>query len=69
LYKGGHFTPGSTTMNWIIKIIGALIPELIIKLLKRTPPTMEVGESGGKLEKSVKDQIDDDIPNGPGGKK
>lgn len=54
-------------MKWLADILAKIIPEIIAKLFKRDPATMEYGEAGGEFEEKVKDQIDDQIPDGPGG--
>jgi len=56
-------------MKWLIDLLAKLIPELITKLFKKSPPTVEFGEGDGEFEESVREQIDDQIPDGPGGKK
>ena len=53
-------------MKWLSVILKEFFSALF-GYIKREPRTMEVGESGGEFEKKVKEQIDDQIPNGPAG--
>lgn len=58
-------------MTWIdwIKTIASAFFEALFKFIKKEPNTMEMGESGGEFEEDLKDQIDEQIPDGPGGTK
>lgn len=53
-------------MKWLIDLIAKLTPNLIKELIGKKSPSMEVGEAGGEFEEKVKEQIDDQIPDGPG---
>jgi hypothetical protein len=55
-------------MKWLAVILKAFF-EAIFGFIKKDPKTLEVGESGGEFEDKVKEQIDDQIPDGPGGSK
>jgi hypothetical protein len=46
-------------MSWIIKLLAALIPGFIKGLLKKSPPSMEVGHSDGETEKRLHEKIDE----------
>lgn len=55
-------------MKWLGVILKAFF-EALFGSIKKDPNTLEVGEGEGEFEEKVKDQIDDQIPNGPGGRK
>lgn len=46
-------------MNWLMKLLAMLIPNLFKELLGKKQPTMEVGHSDGDTEKRLKDKIDE----------